>query len=81
MDLEGKYLNIIKAIYEKCFLHGSHGKESVCIAGDPGLIPGWVRYLGEGNGNPLQYYCLENSMERGALWVIVHGVAELDMTE
>ena len=81
MDLEGKHLNIIKAIYDKCFLSGSNGKESVCIAGDPGLIPGLGRYPGEGNSNPLQYYCLENSMERGAWWVTVHGVAELDTTE
>ena len=42
------------------------GKESVCNAGGPGLIPGWGRSPGEGNGNPLQYSYLENSMERGA---------------
>ena len=46
-----------------------------------GLIPGWGRSLGEGNGNPLQYSCLEKSMNRGAWWATVHGVAESDMTE
>ena len=52
---------------------GSDGKESACNAGDPSLIPGSVRYHGEGNGYPLQYSCLENSMDRGTWWVIVHG--------
>ena len=42
------------------------GKESACNAGNPGLIPGWGRSPGEGNGNPLQYSCLENLMDRGA---------------
>jgi len=45
---------------------GSDGKASVCNVGDPGLIPGSGRSPGEGNGNPLQYSCLENSMDRGA---------------
>ena len=45
---------------------GSVGKESACNAGDPGLIPGSGRSLGEGDGNPLQYSCLENPMYRGA---------------
>ena len=49
--------------------------------GDEGLVPGSGRYPGEGNGNPLQYFCLANPMDRGACWVIVHGVAkELDTT-
>ena len=43
---------------------GSDGKESACNAGDPGLIPGSRRCPGEGSGNPLQYSCLENSMDR-----------------
>ena len=55
-------------------------KESAWNAGDPGLIPGLGRSPGEGNGNPLQYSCLENSMDRGAQWAIVHGVTESDMT-
>ena len=45
---------------------GSDGKESACDVGDPGLIPGSARSSGEGNGNPLQYSCLENPMDRGA---------------
>ena len=48
------------------FPDGSEGKESACNAGDPGLIPGLGRSPGEGNGNPLQYSCLENSKDRGA---------------
>ena len=44
--------------------------------GDPGLIPGSGRSPGEGNGNPLQYSCLENSMDRGSWWATVHGVAK-----
>ena len=49
-------------------------KESACNAGDVALIPGWERSPEEGNGNLLQYSCLENSMDRGALQAIVHGV-------
>ena len=45
-------------------------------AGDPGLIPGSQRSPGEGNGNPLQYSCLGNPMDRGAWWAIVYGVAK-----
>ena len=48
-----------------CFPGGSDGKESTCNAGDPGLIPGSGRSPGEGNGNPIQYSCLENPMDRG----------------
>ena len=54
----------------------SDGKESACNAGDPGLIPELGRSPGEGNGNPLQYFCLENSMDRGAWWATVHGVTK-----
>ena len=50
-------------------------------AGDMGLIPGSGRSPGEGIGNPFQYSCLENSMDRGAWKVTVYNVAELDMTE
>ena len=48
---------------------------------DISLIPGLRRFPGGGNGNPLQYSCLENYMDRGAWWATVHGVAELAMTE
>jgi len=62
-------------------LGDSDGKESACNMGDLDLIPGLERSFGEGNGNPLQYSCLENLMGRGAWQTTVHGVAELDMTE
>ena len=55
---------------------GSEVKASACNAGELGLIPGWERSPGEGNGNPLQYSCLENPMDRGAWWASVHGVAK-----
>ena len=58
------------------FPGGSDGKQSACNAGDPGLVRGSGRSPGEGNGNLLQYSCLENSMDRGAWWAIVHGVAK-----
>ena len=64
------------------FPDGSVGKESTCSAGDTGdmgSIPGLRRSLGGGNGNPLQYSCLENPMDRGAWWAIVHGVAKNQM--
>ena len=56
------------------FPPSSISKEIACNAGDPGSIPGLGRSPGEGNGNPLQYSCLENSMDRGAWWATVHGV-------
>ena len=58
------------------FPDGSDGKESACSAGDPGLIPGLGRSPGEGNGNPLQYSCLEISKDRGAWWATIHEVAK-----
>ena len=54
---------------------GSDGKESACNAGDPGSIHGSGRSPG-GTGNPLQYSCLENTMDRGAWWATFHGVAK-----
>ena len=57
------------------FPGGSDGKESACNTKDPGLIPGLGRSPREGNGNPLQYSCLENSIDRGAWWATVHWVA------
>ena len=55
------------------FPRNSVGKESVCNAGDPGSIPGLGRSPGEGHGNPLQYSCLENPVNRGAWQATVHG--------
>ena len=63
------------------FFGSTDGKESACNAGDPGSIPGSGRCPGDGNGNTLQYSCLENSVDRGAWWATVHGVTESDMTE
>ena len=51
------------------FLVGSVTKESACIAEDLGLIPGLGKSPGEGNGYPLQYSCMENSVDRGAWWL------------
>ena len=56
---------------------GSVGKGFTCNAGDPGLIPGWGRSPGEGNGTPLHYSCLGNPMDRGAWWATVHGVTRV----
>ena len=55
---------------------GSEVKASACNAGDLGSIPGLGRSPGEGNGNPLQYFCLENPMDGGAWSATVHGVAK-----
>ena len=64
------------------FPFGSDGKESACKAEDPGSVPGSGRSPGEGNGYPLQYFCLENSTIRGTSRAAVHGGhKELDTTE
>ena len=55
---------------------GSDGKEYTCNVGDLGSVPRSGRSPGEGNGNPLQYSCLENSMDRGAWQATVHWVAK-----
>ena len=52
------------------------GKESAYNAGDMGSVPEWGRSPGGGNGNPLQYSCLGNPMDRGAWWATVHGIAK-----
>ena len=57
---------MVTLFYYMGFPGGSEGKASVCSAGDPGSIPGSGRSPVEGNGNPLQYSCLENPMHRGA---------------
>ena len=56
------------------FPGGSDSKESACNAGDQGSIPELGRSPGEKNSYPLQYACLENSIDRGAWWATVHGV-------
>ena len=58
------------------FPGGSDGKVSVYNEGDLGSIPGLGRFPGEGNGNPLQYSCLGNPMDRGAWWAAIRGVAK-----
>ena len=58
------------------FPNRSVSKESACSAGDLGLIPESGRAPGEGNGNPLQYFCLENPMDRGAWQVTIHEVTK-----
>ena len=85
-QLEGLSKDIFSKLTSSCFPFNflfyisfpacSANKESACNAGDLGLIPGLGRYPGEGNGYPLQYSCLENSMDRGAWWAAVHGVAK-----
>ena len=59
------------------FPAGSEVKASACNVEDLGSIPGSGRPPGEGNGNPLQYSCLENPMDGGAWWAIVHGVTKI----
>ncbi|CAI9159774.1 unnamed protein product [Rangifer tarandus platyrhynchus] len=73
--------SIHSAYIEHClsvwgFPGDSDDKESACNVGDPALIPGSGRSSGEGNGNPLQYSCLGNSMDRAAWQATVHGVAK-----
>ena len=63
-------------VRELGFPGGSEGEESAWNAGDLGSIPESGRPPGEGSGNPLQYFCLENSMGRAAWWATVHGVTE-----
>ena len=58
------------------FPDGADSKESACNAGDPDLTPRLGRSRGEGNGNPLQYFCLENSMYRVACWATAHRVTK-----
>ena len=55
---------------------GASGAESACQCRRPGFHPWVVKLPGEGNGNPLWYFCLENPMDRGAWWATVQGVAK-----
>ena len=74
-DLNGK-----KSEKEGAYVYGLpwrlSGKEPLCNVGDAGLIPELGRSPGEGNGNPLQYSCLGNPMDRGAWQATVHGVTK-----
>ena len=63
-------------VTELGFSGGLDGKEIACSMGDPASIPGSGRFPEEGNGNPLQYSCLENPMDRGAWQATAHGVAK-----
>ena len=69
-----RYLILEEIIVSKGFPGGSEVK--ACNVGDLGSIPGSGRSPGEGNGNPLQYFCLENPMDGGAWWATVHRVAK-----
>ena len=74
----GPFVQIRKAYpFSSSFPGGSDGKESACNAGDPGSIPGLGRSPGEGNGNPLQYSCLENPTDRGAWRATVQGLTRV----
>ena len=64
------------ALMNKGFPGGSDGKESVCNLGELDSVPGSGRSPEEGYANPLQYSCLENSMDRGVWWAVVHGVTK-----
>ena len=76
---EVEYMNGV--IIALSFSGGSACKESTCSAGDPGSFSGMGRSPGGEHGTPLQYSCLENSVDRGAWRAAVHGVTEADMTE
>ena len=72
-----KRLSSLNKLKNSCGLpYSSDGKESACNAGDLGSILGSGRSPGEGNGYPLQYSCLENSMDGGAWWATVHVVTK-----
>ena len=71
-------LNLKKLRGSPC---SSVSKESACSARDLGSIPGLGRSPGEGNGNPLQYPCLENLMDRGTWWIAVHGVTKRNLVD
>ena len=69
-------MSIMNPCLKKGFPSSLAGKESARNTGGPGLIPGLGRSLGEGNGNPFQYSCLENSMDRGDWKTTVHEAAK-----
>ena len=71
-DKMGK-MGIIKSLFYQEFHWWLSSKESPCNGGDAGLISGWWRFPGGGNGNPFQYSCLKSPMDRTAWWATVHG--------
>ena len=73
---ESKGVECFHASFPQGYPGGLVSKESACSAGDPGSVPELRRSPGEGNGYPLQYSCLENSIDRGAWRAAVHGVAK-----
>ena len=80
------YMDTLEQYRETTFIYfipdGSDGKEPACSAGDPGSIPESGRSPGEGKGNPFQYSCLENPMDRGAWWAFSpRGRKESNTTE
>ena len=79
MILDKSFILVSKIICSRILLGfsgGSYGKGSACNVGDLGLILGLGRSPGEGNGSPLQYSCLENSMDRGAWGASVLGISK-----
>ena len=73
--------SLMYALFSMDFPGGSEIKASACNVGDLGSIPGSGRSPGEGNDKPLQYSCLENPMDGGAWWAIVHGSAKSQTRE
>ena len=76
--IKGQILYLLSHILISGFPGGSESKESACNTEDPGQVTGLGRSPGEGNGNPLQYSCLENQMDRGVWQTTVHGVTKYE---
>ena len=74
ISIRNMHIHKCTQVHEQGLPDGLDGKESACTVGDPSSIPGSGKSPGEGNGNPLHYSCLENSMDRGAWQATVHGV-------
>ena len=80
-SLEKPHMNSCLLLTHLMSFPGGGGKESTINVEDMGLIPGLGKSPGERNGNPIQYSCLGNPIDRGAWWATVHRVTELDVTE